>query len=504
MRTRVVRREQGATSSRSRRSRVGETDEVGEEDADDLALLGRCCGWRRLERGAAGRAERYVPGHDGVARRASRPTRRRNARRKRVGGVPAPQAAQALSRHGRTSLGSPPMVPSSGPALTEALIVLAPGRSRCAGHVDHLRAPPGGGALQHERWRVGGGVSPAPSSFLDTRSRSWRSRWRGSPPPASGPRGGRGAVATRPLRDDRVFPASSTRPTSTLVRQRVSPVRGADRARPEPRSRSLRRRVARPGPGIGRDLQGGLDRGSPRRRLPWIFAEIGFYISDVPLLGGSSSPRRCALTGREPSLRAVHRGRHHGMDGVLLAMLGAPPSPRPPGAALQAATVASRPTSPSCSLWASECLPGLLDGAAAEARPTSVELPSLIRPGVSWAWAAILVAGCTHLLGALRVVRVDRRPGGRDMTRYARLALLLLVALTLGLAAAVAATAGARTELRRDHWRRRGGGGGGGTVQLAHVVGVASRRLGRSLGRLGDDRIHERLRAPARRDDGRR
>ncbi len=49
--------------------------------------------------------------------------------------------------------------------------------------------------------------------------------------------------------------------------------------------------------------------------IPWIAAELGFYLDGVPVLG------RIFLTGTlyegEP---AVHHGHHHGMDGLLLAL----------------------------------------------------------------------------------------------------------------------------------------------------------------------------------------
>ena len=50
--------------------------------------------------------------------------------------------------------------------------------------------------------------------------------------------------------------------------------------------------------------------------LPWIFADLGIYIGDIPLLGK-------AWMSREPTphrewLAAVHLGHHHGMDGLFL------------------------------------------------------------------------------------------------------------------------------------------------------------------------------------------
>jgi hypothetical protein len=48
--------------------------------------------------------------------------------------------------------------------------------------------------------------------------------------------------------------------------------------------------------------------------IPWICAELGFY-APWPFLADEVRPEP-----DEPGIRAVHLGRHHGMDGVLLAL----------------------------------------------------------------------------------------------------------------------------------------------------------------------------------------
>ena len=51
--------------------------------------------------------------------------------------------------------------------------------------------------------------------------------------------------------------------------------------------------------------------------IPWIAAELGFYLDGVPVLG------RLFLTEAVYEGHAsVHLGHHHGMDGVLLALTG--------------------------------------------------------------------------------------------------------------------------------------------------------------------------------------
>lgn len=51
--------------------------------------------------------------------------------------------------------------------------------------------------------------------------------------------------------------------------------------------------------------------------LPWLAAEVGFFLDGVPLLG------RLFQTGRhsaDVALAGVHHGHHHGIDGVLLLL----------------------------------------------------------------------------------------------------------------------------------------------------------------------------------------
>jgi hypothetical protein len=58
--------------------------------------------------------------------------------------------------------------------------------------------------------------------------------------------------------------------------------------------------------------------------IPWICAELGFYASDLPVVGRLflAEQLRPNPGGAEQTLHAVHLGRHHGMDGTLLALTG--------------------------------------------------------------------------------------------------------------------------------------------------------------------------------------
>jgi hypothetical protein len=55
--------------------------------------------------------------------------------------------------------------------------------------------------------------------------------------------------------------------------------------------------------------------------LPWLAAELGFFLDGVPVLGRVFETGRLVMTPSElRALPAVHHGHHHGMDGVLLVL----------------------------------------------------------------------------------------------------------------------------------------------------------------------------------------
>jgi hypothetical protein len=144
--------------------------------------------------------------------------------------------------------------------------------------------------------------------------------------------------------------------------------------------------------------------------LPWIWAELGFYITDTPVLGRIFWAKQIAPSpGGEPSLHAVHLGRHHGMDGVLLAtsalILSRVPRDMPSrrqmlglGAFLSLMLVYGLANALQ-DFWTEQLV---------KRGTVSVTIPSLIRPAVSWAWAAILLAALLIHLGLSRVARVNR------------------------------------------------------------------------------------------------
>lgn len=77
-------------------------------------------------------------------------------------------------------------------------------------------------------------------------------------------------------------------------------------------------------PWTGDGAAGGSDRfrlalgtGLVLHGLPWILADAGVYVGDVPLLGRLFLSRDVPSGGRGP---AVHLGHHHGLDGTLVAL----------------------------------------------------------------------------------------------------------------------------------------------------------------------------------------
>jgi hypothetical protein len=54
--------------------------------------------------------------------------------------------------------------------------------------------------------------------------------------------------------------------------------------------------------------------------LPWIFANLGFYVGDVPGLHAVFMSKKIVPEAGHPTLRAVHLGNHEGLDGWLLVV----------------------------------------------------------------------------------------------------------------------------------------------------------------------------------------
>jgi len=128
---------------------------------------------------------------------------------------------------------------------------------------------------------------------------------------------------------------------------------------------------------------------------PYIAAELGFFLDGVPVLGS------IFLTGairREPgagySHAAVHHGHHHGMDGFLLAvtalllsrLVGSIRRPllRTLTAVYLALLLVYGLTNQVQDLWTEQIV---------KRGWTSWDIPNVLHPSLSAAWAAMIACG---------------------------------------------------------------------------------------------------------------
>jgi len=128
--------------------------------------------------------------------------------------------------------------------------------------------------------------------------------------------------------------------------------------------------------------------------LPWIFAEVGLYIGDVPGLASIFRSKQ-VFEGHA----SVHLGEHHGLQGLLLvvtALLLSRELPRMTPTRLRGALAA----------YLALMIPYGVGNMAndgwneqiVERGWASWQIPDMLRPGVNWAWGlAILVAVAIYL-----------------------------------------------------------------------------------------------------------
>jgi hypothetical protein len=137
---------------------------------------------------------------------------------------------------------------------------------------------------------------------------------------------------------------------------------------------------------------------------PYIAAELGFYLDGVPVLGwifltGAARPE----PGAGYVHAAVHHGHHHGLDGFLLAAtalqlsrpLGAIRRPivRTVTAVYLALLLVYGLTNQAQDLWTEQVV---------KRGWTSWEIPEVLHPSVSAAWAAMIACGLLIYVFCLR------------------------------------------------------------------------------------------------------
>ena len=150
--------------------------------------------------------------------------------------------------------------------------------------------------------------------------------------------------------------------------------------------------------------------------LPWIFANVGVYVGDVPGLSAVFMSKQVLPEPGHPHLHAVHLGHHDGLDGWLLAVtaLGLRRALRSMRATLLRTGLA---------LWLALLLSyGLMVGLSdfwdeqlVKRGTTSFEVPGVAMPALTWGWAFVLAATVALYLTAFR-----REPQPRDVDRSSR------------------------------------------------------------------------------------
>lgn len=138
--------------------------------------------------------------------------------------------------------------------------------------------------------------------------------------------------------------------------------------------------------------------------LPWLFANLGFYIGDVPGLRSIFMSKQVVPETGHPFLRAVHLGNHEGIDGVLLAVTAV--------VLLRIlGQVANRALRVSLSAYLSLLLVYGLAVALADGWHeqivkrgwTEKKIPNVLHPAASAAWLAVLLAALVLWLAYRRL-----------------------------------------------------------------------------------------------------
>lgn len=145
--------------------------------------------------------------------------------------------------------------------------------------------------------------------------------------------------------------------------------------------------------------------------LPWISAEIGYYLDGIPGLGSLFMSGEPWPEPGHPNLTAVHLGHHHGMDGALLALSALALS-------RVVADVRTRFLHGAFALYVALMLAyGLVNAVQdfwfeqlVKRGTTSLEIPSMIVPKASWAWLALVAAALLIRSAAAGVGRFGRPP----------------------------------------------------------------------------------------------
>ena len=144
--------------------------------------------------------------------------------------------------------------------------------------------------------------------------------------------------------------------------------------------------------------------------IPWIAAELGFYLSDAPVLRSIFMSGQVRPEPGHPDIRAVHLGHHHGMDGALLALSALALSRVVPQIRGRLRLALGFYVALMFVYGLANALQDFWLEQLVKRGTTSLKIPSMIVPTLSWAWLAILVAALVIQFAAWRVGSLGRPP----------------------------------------------------------------------------------------------
>ena len=127
--------------------------------------------------------------------------------------------------------------------------------------------------------------------------------------------------------------------------------------------------------------------------LPWIFANLGVYVGDVPGLRAIFMSKKILPEPGHPQLHAVHLGNHEGLDGWLLAVTAL--VLRPTLVQMRATRLRGVLGVYLALLLGYGVMVAANDGwneQLVKRGWTTHGLPSVITPSISWGWAVLVVA----------------------------------------------------------------------------------------------------------------
>jgi hypothetical protein len=141
--------------------------------------------------------------------------------------------------------------------------------------------------------------------------------------------------------------------------------------------------------------------------LPWIAAELGLFLDNVPLLGWLFQTGHHYPSAASPA--AVHHGHHHGMDGLLLLITALllsrlVPTVRARGLRVFLGAYLSLMTAYAIGNFAND----FWTEQVWKREWTSWKIPSVLEPKASVAWGLIVLGAAALYVGA---ARWGSRPG---------------------------------------------------------------------------------------------